>query len=78
VPYLAATAERFAGEMTEIAATFDAVGVTPLFHRGAEWIFAQLATSSLASETRATLPAQRSLDAALAVFSSALDRGQHT
>ncbi|HLF12958.1 MAG TPA: DUF1932 domain-containing protein, partial [Gammaproteobacteria bacterium] len=77
VPYLAATAERFAGEMNEIAATYDAVGVTPLFHRGAEWIFAQLATSALASETRATLPAERSLDAAIAAFSAALDGGSH-
>ena len=75
VPFLAATAERFAGEMAEIAATYDAVGVTPLFHRGSQWIFEQLATTPFASETRATLPAQRSLDEALTVFLAALDRG---
>jgi 3-hydroxyisobutyrate dehydrogenase-like beta-hydroxyacid dehydrogenase len=75
VPYLAATAERFAGEMAEIAATFDAAGVTPQFHRGAEWLYALLATTPLAAETRATLPRDRSLDEALAIFAAALDAG---
>lgn len=72
VPYLAATAERFAGEMAEIAATYEAAGVTPLFHRGAEWLYATLATTPLAHETRATLPRARSLDEALEVFRAAL------
>jgi 3-hydroxyisobutyrate dehydrogenase-like beta-hydroxyacid dehydrogenase len=71
VPYLAATAQRFAGEMAEIAATFDAAGVTPLIHRGAQRVFEELAATPLARETRATLPAQRSLDEALAVFCTA-------
>lgn len=72
VPYLAATAERFVGEMAEIATTYEAAGVTPLFHRGAEWLYATLATTPLARETRATLPAERSLDEALEVFTAAL------
>jgi 3-hydroxyisobutyrate dehydrogenase-like beta-hydroxyacid dehydrogenase len=70
VPYLAATAERFAGEMAEIAITFDAVGVTPLFHRGAQHTYEALAATPLGMETRATLPEQRSLDEALAVFAA--------
>jgi len=74
VPFLAATAERFAPEMAEIAATYESVGVTPMFHRGAEWLYALLAATPLAAETRATLPRERSLDAALAVFTAALDR----
>jgi 3-hydroxyisobutyrate dehydrogenase-like beta-hydroxyacid dehydrogenase len=74
VPFLAATAERFAPEMAEVAMTYESVGVTPLFHRGAEWLYALLATTPLAAETRATLPRERSLDAALAVFTAALDR----
>jgi 3-hydroxyisobutyrate dehydrogenase-like beta-hydroxyacid dehydrogenase len=74
VPYLAATAERFAGEMAEIAATYEAAGVTPLLHRGAEWVFERLASTELGAETRATLPAERSLDAALAVFAKALEQ----
>jgi 3-hydroxyisobutyrate dehydrogenase-like beta-hydroxyacid dehydrogenase len=73
VPFLAATAERFAPEMAEIAETFAAAGVSPDFHRGAEWLYALLATTPLASETRATLPSERSLDAALEVFAAALD-----
>jgi 3-hydroxyisobutyrate dehydrogenase-like beta-hydroxyacid dehydrogenase len=74
VPFLAATAERFAPEMAEIAKTYESVGVTPNFHRGAEWLYALLATTPLAGETRATQPRERSLDAALAVFTAALDR----
>jgi len=74
VPFLGATAARFAPEMTEIAATYESVGVTPEFHRGAEWLYALLATTPLAAETRATQPRERSLDDALAVYVAALDR----
>jgi 3-hydroxyisobutyrate dehydrogenase-like beta-hydroxyacid dehydrogenase len=72
VPFLAATAERFAPEMAEIAATYESVGVTPAFHRGAEWLYGLLAKTPLAAETRATQPAARSLDEALALFAAAL------
>lgn len=73
VPFLAATAERYAPEMREIAATFASVGVTGDFHRGAEWIYAALARTPLAAETRLTAPPTRSLDEALAAFLSALE-----
>lgn len=72
VPFLAATAARFTGEMREIAATFESVDVTGDFHRGAEWVYATLAESSLAGETRATLPRERSLDEAVAAFAAVL------
>jgi 3-hydroxyisobutyrate dehydrogenase-like beta-hydroxyacid dehydrogenase len=75
VPFLASTAARFTGEMAEIASTFAAAGVTPDFHRGAEWVYARLASTPLAAETRETSPRERSLDAALAVFSAALEGG---
>lgn len=74
VPFLAATAARYAPEMAEIAATYESAGVTPAFHRGAEWLYGLLATTPLAAETRATLPRERSLDEALAVFAAALPR----
>jgi 3-hydroxyisobutyrate dehydrogenase-like beta-hydroxyacid dehydrogenase len=74
VPYLAATAERFVPEMREIAATFEAAGVTPCFHEGAASIYDTLAETPLARETRATLPAHRSLGEALAVFAAALEK----
>jgi L-threonate 2-dehydrogenase len=74
IPFLAATAGRYTGEMAEIAAGFDAVGVTGDFHRGAEWLYSVLARSDLASETRASLPAERSLDEALKAFVAALEQ----
>lgn len=73
LPFLAATAERYTGEMVEIAATFDAAGVSGDFHRGAAWLYGLLARSGLAHETRATLPEQRSLDEALAAFMAVLE-----
>jgi hypothetical protein len=77
VPFLGATAKRFAPEMAEIAATYDSVGVTPHFHRGAEWLYGLVATTPFAAETRATQPKQRSLDDTLAALTAALDRGRH-
>lgn len=73
VPTLAATAKRYVPEMREIAATFSAAGITPDFHRGAEWLYAVLARTPLADETRLTAPKDRSLDEALAIFVDALD-----
>jgi len=73
-PFLAATAARFTGEMAEIARTFAAVDVTPDFHRGAEWLYALLATTPLAAETRAALPRERALEDALVVFNAGLDK----
>lgn len=72
VPYLGATARRFAPEMAEIAKTYDSVGVTPQFHLGAEWLYALVATTPYAAETRATQPKQRSLDEMLAALTAAL------
>lgn len=73
MPFLAATADRFTGEMKEIAATFDEAGVSGDFYRGAEWLYGVLARSALATETRATLPDERSLDEALDAFAAALE-----
>jgi 3-hydroxyisobutyrate dehydrogenase-like beta-hydroxyacid dehydrogenase len=72
LPFMGATAKRFAPEMAEIAATFDSVGVTPRFHRGAEWLYALVATTSFAAETRASQPRERSLDETVATFMAAL------
>jgi hypothetical protein len=74
VPFLGATAKRFAPEMAEIARTYESVGVTPQFHRGAEWVYELFATTPFANETRATQPNERSLDEALAVLAAALER----
>jgi 3-hydroxyisobutyrate dehydrogenase-like beta-hydroxyacid dehydrogenase len=74
VPFLGATAERFVPEMAEIARTYESVGVTPDFHRGAEWLYALVAATPFASETRATQPKERSLDETLAVLTAELQR----
>jgi 3-hydroxyisobutyrate dehydrogenase-like beta-hydroxyacid dehydrogenase len=68
IPYLAATAGRYVDEMREIATSYRDARVTPLFHEGAEWLYATLARTPLAGETRATLPEHRSLDEALEIF----------
>jgi len=74
IPFLAATAARYVGEMNEIASGLDAAGVSGDFHRGAAWLYGLLARSDLAAETRASLPEERSLDEALSAFAAALDR----
>jgi 3-hydroxyisobutyrate dehydrogenase-like beta-hydroxyacid dehydrogenase len=74
VPFLGATAKRFAPEMAEIARTYESVGVTPQFHRAAEWLYALYATTPFGNDTRATQPKERSLEQALAVLTAALER----
>jgi 3-hydroxyisobutyrate dehydrogenase-like beta-hydroxyacid dehydrogenase len=74
VPFLGATAKRYAPEMAEIARTYESVGVTPQFHRAAEWLYALVAATPFANETRATQPKQRSLDEMLAALTGALER----
>ena len=51
IPRLPANSGRWIGEMDEIAATFDAAGVTPHFHQGAAEIFKLLARTSFATES---------------------------
>lgn len=72
VPWLAADAARWSGEMLEIARTFADVGLTPLIHEGAADVFNLLAESSLASETRETADRSRTLEDAVAAFSASL------
>ena len=72
VPWLAADAERWSGEMLEIARTFAEVGLTPLIHEGAAEIFDLLAQSSLASETRETADRSRTIEDAVAAFAASL------
>tara|TARA_R110002110_G_scaffold85816_3_gene223664 strand:+ start:41707 stop:42609 length:903 start_codon:yes stop_codon:yes gene_type:complete len=72
VPWLAADAKRWSGEMLEIARTFADVGLTPLIHEGAADVFNLLAESSLASETRETANRSRTLEDAVAAFSASL------
>ncbi len=71
VPWLAADADRWTGEMEEIAATYDAVGMPDGFHRGAAALFRQLAATPLGDETRETLDQTRTLEQTIAILAKA-------
>lgn len=77
VPRLPADAGRWIGEMEEIAATFEAAGVTPAFHHGAAEIFRLLAETPYAAETRETLDTNRTLDEAVRVYAQHLPMRRH-
>lgn len=72
VPWLAADAERWIGEMKEIAKTFGEAGLTENMHQGAASVFALLANSDLASETRETADKTRDLETAIEAFAASL------
>lgn len=72
VPWLAADAERWVGEMEEIAKTFAEAGLTDSMHRGAASVFRLLTKSALASETRETADKARDLETALEAFAASL------
>jgi len=74
VPFLPADAWRYAGEMEEIAATFDSVGVTPKFHQGAADLYRLLDTTPFASETRETLDRTRTLAQSVKVYAEHLKK----
>jgi 3-hydroxyisobutyrate dehydrogenase-like beta-hydroxyacid dehydrogenase len=74
VPRLAADAERWIGEMEEIAATFESAGLPRGFHDGATEIFRLLAATPLAAETRETLDPDRTLDEAVAIFAEEIGK----
>ena len=72
VPGLPISAGRWVGEMEEIAATFDQVGVTPQFHRGAAEIFRLLSQTSSAQETPETRDSGRTLAETIAALAKLL------
>ena len=61
IPRLPAKAFRWIGEMEEIAATFNHVGVTPLFHQGAAEVFRLLSETPFAAESPETIDRGRTL-----------------
>ena len=61
MPGLPISAYRWIGEMEEIAATFDHVGVTPGFHQGAADIFRLFSQTPFAHETPETRDTSRTL-----------------
>ena len=59
---------RWIGEMEEIAATFESVGVTGHFHQGAAEIFRMVADSPLGDERPETIDPNRTLQETVEVF----------
>ena len=59
---------RWVGEMEEIAATFESVGVTGHFHHGAAEIFRMVADSPLGDERPETIDPDRTLRETVEVF----------
>jgi 3-hydroxyisobutyrate dehydrogenase-like beta-hydroxyacid dehydrogenase len=72
VPWLAADAARWVGEMHEIARTFESCGVTPRFHQGAADIFRLLDASPFSAETRETLDRSRTLEQTIKALAECL------
>ena len=74
VPFYAADAGRWAGEMDEISKTFNDVGVSGHLHRGAAEIFRLLDASPLAAETRETLDTERTLNQAVDIYADTVQK----
>lgn len=74
IPRLPADSGRWLGEMEEITATFAGAGVPSGFHKGATEIFRVLSITPFASETRETMDAGRSLEAALVEYARYLPK----
>ena len=72
VPGLAANAFRWIGEMEEIAATFDHLGVTPHFHLGAAEVFRLLSRTPFAQETPETVDRSRTSAETIAVVARSI------
>jgi 3-hydroxyisobutyrate dehydrogenase-like beta-hydroxyacid dehydrogenase len=74
---LPADSDRWWPEMEEIAATFEAVGVTGDFHRGAAWMLRLMAATPLAAETRETIDPDRTMAETVAIFAEQLNNNQN-
>ena len=61
IPRLPANSHRWIGEMEEISATFEGLGVTPYFHMGAAEIYKLLDSTPFAKETPETIDPDRTV-----------------
>ena len=71
---LPADSERWWPEMEEIAETFEGVGVTGDFHRGAAWMLRLMASTPLSAETRETIDTSRTMAETVRIFTEHLDK----
>ncbi|MCH7786531.1 MAG: DUF1932 domain-containing protein, partial [Chloroflexi bacterium] len=75
LPSLPSKAFRWVGEMEEIAATFEHVGVTPFFHQGAAEMYRLLSETPFARETPETIDENRTLKQTISVIAEHLPSG---
>ena len=78
LPGLPSKASRWIGEMEEIAATFEEVGVTPHFHLGAAAMCRLLSETSFAAERAETIDRTRTLDETISELARILPSGVRT
>ena len=78
LPGLSSKASRWIGEMEEIAATFEGVGVTPHFHLGAAAMCRLLSETPFAAETAETIDRTRTLDETISELARLLPSGVQT
>jgi len=76
VPFYAADAGRWAGEMDEISETFADAGVTGNLHKGAADVFRLLDQTPLAEETRETADKSRTLEQAISIYAKTVKSGK--
>ncbi|MCH7786439.1 MAG: NAD(P)-dependent oxidoreductase [Chloroflexi bacterium] len=75
LPSLPSKAFRWVGEMEEIASTFEHLGVTPFFHRGAAEMYRLLSETPFAQETPETIDENRTLKQTISVIAEHLPSG---
>ena len=68
LPRMPAVAGRWVSEMEQIAATFEQVGVTPLFHQGAAEVYRSVSRTDLAEETPENRDVSRTLEQTIAAI----------
>ena len=73
---LPANAHRWIGEMEEIAATFENLGVTPNFHKGAAEIYKMLNSTPFAKESPETIDKDRTTWDTIEAVSKIADSGR--
>ena len=68
IPAIPVKARRWVGEMDEIASTFEELGLSPHFHKGASDVFRSIAATPLANGTPESLNKNRTLEQTISVF----------
>ena len=72
LPGLPTHASKYAGEMVELAETFDSLGVTPYIHRGAAEMFDLVARTPFAQEHTETVDLERTLEQTISAVVQAM------